>query len=280
MNQSYFTPKVSLLLGTCDAYDDTWTAFFFQLKKHWKSFNMPVYLATESKTFHFEPFNIFHPLKATNGTKIWSNRILKTLDYIQSEFILFMLDDFWLTSDVDNKLFDSIIEIMGHDKRIGYINLYADKTDNGRWLNPTGPTRGIKDSEYDLFWETTKECPFRITTSAGLWRKSFLQKLLRSNENAWQFEGKANWRANAYHKKTLILETKKRFLFYPNGGFIWGGKCKKQYINLYPAEITTECVLKRGFYDDTIKYSIPINPKNFKAYINYLRSYLPFNLRF
>ncbi|MDE7335890.1 MAG: hypothetical protein K2N10_06230, partial [Muribaculaceae bacterium] len=60
-----------------------------------------------------------------------------------------------------------------------------------------------------------------------------------------------------------------------NGGFIWSGKCKKQYIDLYPKELTTECLLKRGEYDETVKYSIPIYPNNLKTILGKILSYLP-----
>lgn len=168
--------------------------------------------------------------------------------------------------------------LCGGGVNIGYINLYADKTDNGRWLSLNGTTRGIKESEYDLCWETTRECPYRITTSAGLWRKSFLCQILRSHENAWQFEGRANWRVNRYYKNIKILETKKRLLEYPNGGFIWGGKCKEKYVNLFPPELTADCISKRGFYDETAKYSVPIVHKNLKTYWGKILSILPFKL--
>lgn len=271
--------NVSLLLGTCDAYEDTWKPFFYQLQKHWNSFSMPVYLATESKNFDYKNFNIINP-KIGYKADIWSDRIYKTLDQISSEFVLFMLDDFWLTQDIDMNVFNEIVDIMTKDEKIGYINLYADKTDNGKWLNKKGPTRGIQDCEYSLLWETTSECPYRITTSAGLWRKSFFQKILRRHENAWQFEGRANWRVNTYYKSTKILETKERLLFYPNGGFIWGGKCKSNYEKLFPQNLISECIEKRGFYDETTKYEIPSNHKNIKTLFGNLLSYLPFHLPF
>ena len=112
--------NISLIVSSCDKYEDAWVPFFTQLKKFWPEFNMPIYLGTESKTFQFEGFDIHCPLANGPVYSQWSERLLKLLDYIDTEYVLFALDDFWLTAPVDNSRFEKIVSYMSSDRRMGF----------------------------------------------------------------------------------------------------------------------------------------------------------------
>lgn len=259
---SFNNPSISLLLCSCDSYKDTWIPFCNQLKKNWPSFNMPVYLNTESLSFKYDDLDIVCPFAGKNiQFRQWSDRLLKVLDIIPSDYILFMLDDFWLTKPVDVQSFDKIFNIVVQDKNIGFVCL----------LNENNP--GAIDCEYDLLRKSTRKKIFRITTQAGIWKKSYLQKLLRSHESAWYFETRATFRSRFYSEK--IYDVKKSVLNYPVGGFLWGGKCLADYIDLYPRILINDCLNKRGTINKNDLRSYPNSKKGISYYLDILRSIMP-----
>ena len=79
--------NISMLFSSCDKYDDAWVPFFTQLKRFWPEFDMPVYMSIESKTFQFEGFDIRCPLADGPVYKQWSERLLKLLEHIDTEYV-------------------------------------------------------------------------------------------------------------------------------------------------------------------------------------------------
>ena len=232
--------QLCMLLSSCDDYEDTWKPFFMQLKEYWPSFSFPVYLGTETKVFSFPGFDIRCPLSEGKSYKQWSQRLLKLLEHIDEEFILFMLDDFWLTDPVDITSFNTILEYVKENKQIGFVCL---KQEIKEYSSAKDKANAV-DCEYPELWECRPGKSFRITTQAGIWRKKYLVKLLRSHESAWYFETRATWRSKYY--KERCFDTRFNVLTYPIGGSIGGGKLYEDYLPLYPESVYEETRNKRG----------------------------------
>ncbi len=233
--------KISMVLSSCDKYEITWHPFSEQLKRYWPEFDMPIYLGTESKCFHFDGLDIRCPLSAGKKYTQWSERLLELLKHIDSEFVLFMLDDFWLYEPVDHNSFMKILGYMEQNANIGFCCL----------KNETGTPLGKKysvESEYPELLECQKKKPFRITTQVGLWRKDYLIKIIRKHESAWYFETRATWRSRFCRERVFCV--KSTIVTYPVGGVFWGGRMYSDYLRLYPEDVTAECVKERG----TIKF--------------------------
>ena len=257
-----------MILSSCDSYEDAWYPFCHQLVTYWPEFDMPIYLGTESKTFKYEGLNIMNPLSGGKIYRQWSERLLQLLKRIDSEFVLFMLDDFWLTEKVDDSEFKRIFSYMEKDKSIGYICLKQEVKD---YSSATDKANAV-DCEYPELWECKANKSYRITTQVGLWRKKYLIKLLRSHESAWFFETRATWRSKFYRER--VFDVKKTVLTYPIGGFFGGGKCYSDYIDLYPKEIL-EVPLKRGTIQFGATRTYPKDVKGIMYYWNLLKSISP-----
>lgn len=261
--------SISLVLCSCDSYEDTWVPFCTQLVKHWPGFNMPIYLCTESKTFSYPGLDIRCPLANGKVYKQWSKRLIKLLEKIDSEFVLFMLDDFWITESVDIQSFDRILNWMNEDKRMGFVCLRYEKRDK----NTIPETIRRKNCQYPLLIQCLPKEPFRITTQVGLWRKKYLLKLLRSHESAWYFETRATFRSRFYYER--IYDVKRTVVNYPVGGFLGGGKCYKDYADLYPLEIIAPSVTKRGYINFGESRSYPGIKKGLSYYRSIALSLMP-----
>ena len=147
---------------------------------------MPVYLNTESQNFGLEGHAIecLHPISPLDkkGRPIsWSNRLRQALERVDSQYIMLMLEDFFLQSPVRNDVVIDCLKWMHEDPTIGHIDFYHEPFVDGL-------VRGefsLVDSSYD----------YAMNTLPGLWRKDFLISMLR-DENPWDFEfyGTGRWR--------------------------------------------------------------------------------------
>lgn len=228
--------KYSLLVSSCDKYEDMWIPFFKLLRHYWPSFNKDIYLCTERKKFEFSPFNIKCPL--SEQAKLytsWSEMLEVVLKNMDTDYVLFMLDDFWLQDYVKPEIIDKSISYLDENDDIGFICLIPQ-------------SKGNLDCEYNELYEKKKNQSYRITTQAGLWRKKYLIKLLRSHESAWFFETRASWRSNFYYnEKVYVVKPEYSAFTYPSGGVVWRGKFVEEYIKTYPKDIQDNYI-KRPFY--------------------------------
>lgn len=262
--------SISMVFSSCDKYDDAWFPFFTQLKKFWPEFDMPIYMGTETKTFEFEGLDIHCPLANGPVYYQWSERLLKLLDYIDTEYILFTLDDFWLTAPVDNAKFEKICSYMENDKRMGFVCLKKEIVP-GR--TSAKDMAAAVSCAYPELWRCLKRKSFRITTQIGIWKRSYLIKLLRSHESAWYFETRATWRSKFYWER--VYDVKESITVYPVGGFFGGGQCYEDYKDMFDADLIRPCVQKRGFIHFGDNRNYPPAPKGLKYYWSLFRSMLP-----
>ena len=92
--------NVSIIFCTCDAYADLWNGFFKLFRKYWPDFDGEIILNTERKAFQYEGLNISAPLNCGNDVS-WSDRLAMSLDRASGEYVLIMLEDFYLKAPVD-----------------------------------------------------------------------------------------------------------------------------------------------------------------------------------
>ncbi len=266
--------NVAMLFVSCDSYSDTWVPFFKCLKKCWPEFSMPIYVCAESKSFSTADYDINCPLKDTTGNEQWGKRLLKTLKSIKEDYILFTLEDFWLLQKVDDNKVKNIIRIMKDDSSIGYICMINEKKPKSEEWGIPDPW--VKECEYSPLWECTPKCQWRLTTQMGLWRKSYLKKMLRAHESAWAFEPLATWRSLKYSKKR-VFDTKETIFDYPYGGVLWRGRVCEKYVGMYDLDLIASCIEKRGILRDIDPIPNPQveTKKDIRYYLNVLKSYLP-----
>ena len=95
----------TLLLNSYDGGEDLWEGFFTALYVQWKEFDLPVVLNTETKKFDFKSLNI-RTINCPKKNVSWGKRLIDCLKKIDTEYVLFFLDDFWLDAPVDNEYFE------------------------------------------------------------------------------------------------------------------------------------------------------------------------------
>ena len=129
--------------------------------------------------------------------------------------------------------------------------------------------------DYPELWRCLKGKSYRITTQIGIWKRSYLIKLLRAHESAWYFETRATWRSKFYWER--VYDVKESVFVYPVSGFFVGGKCCEDYKGLFDDELIRPCVEKRGFiqFEDRDHRDYPPTPQGLSYYWSVFRSALP-----
>lgn len=187
----------TVIVNSCDKYEDTWYPFFRLMKTHWPECdNYDIILNTETKQYSCD----FMKLRTIcGGTKpTWSERLRKILENIETEFVLFFLDDFFLMSPVNTDSLSKAVELIKSDDSIGYIGLKYNKTHKFRDPDMPLPTEAF-------FNRDLTDTVNRINCNSALWRKSWLLSLLRKHETPWEFEKYGSYRSRRTNKKVLII---------------------------------------------------------------------------
>ncbi len=175
---------LTIIVCSCDRYDDLWYPYFEIFKNQWKNCKYPIVLNTESKTYAHEGLKIKCLNLYKEGEQVpWSDRMIETLKHIDTEYVLITLDDHFLISPVDNAKFEEAFDIIKKHKRISALSFIAfvpaDK--KTKWHGNFG------------LWKMNEF--FRINLDTAIWRKKALERNLRKGEDAWEFETKGTERA-------------------------------------------------------------------------------------
>jgi hypothetical protein len=176
----------TVLVNSCDAYDDCWQPFFRLLKRFWPDLDAPIVLNTETKSFSIEGLNIRCEAGRLIGEKAavpWAARLARVLGTIDTPFVLMTLDDFFIRRPVNAAVINEIACTMQKES-IGHV-----------MLSP--PHSPYRRTGHSMLVDKGQRSPYRVSLQVGLWRPSCLMRYLRMHENPWQTEiygTKRSWR--------------------------------------------------------------------------------------
>jgi hypothetical protein len=164
---------------SCDAYSDLWTPFFNLFWRHWGDCPWPVYLGTNHR-----PFSDQRVASLATGDAEWSDRLRLCLESIDSDFVLLLLEDYFLDGAVSSRLLcDKLADL----RSLGGAQL--------RVFPSPGPDRQLQ-SHPDLGIIDARAA-YRVSTQAAIWNRSHLLQLLVGSESIWNFEWNATDRSRS-----------------------------------------------------------------------------------
>jgi hypothetical protein len=175
--------KLTLVVSSCDAYEDCWLPFFKLLSTYWQAPVPPIYLNTETRGFSFPGLEIQCPrVQLEAGQELdWSDRLMRTLDHVPTEIVLYMQEDYFVNGPVDVPMLNRFVALMQRDG-ISHVSL--------KRANRTGAP-----SQYEFLDRIDQRTEYRISAQAGLWRVSSLRSYLRRHETVWELEWYGSRRA-------------------------------------------------------------------------------------
>lgn len=233
--------KCTVVVSSCDSYEDTWYPFFRIMEEQWKDRPYPIVLNTESKNFKYKDwdiktFNLYKP----GETVAWGKRLIETLKKIDSKYILFMLDDFFLLEKVDQKRIEECISWMDSDKNISVFSFWRTHQPN------------IKDGKYPHFEKRPQCGEYRLNCQAAVWRREKLISYIRPHESPWDWELLGSKRSSRYNEDFYsAIEGEPYIMTYNILEYgIIRGKWSRKIVELFQ-KYDIECDFsKRGFSDE------------------------------
>lgn len=159
---------MKILVCSCDKNDDTFELFHHCLEKYWKNHPEVIYTTETIKNPYYKTISKNYPLN------MWTKRIRETLNDINDEQILIMIDDIFIRNKVDSK-------------RIKYAS--DNLKDNIAMFNFE---KSFDSNDEDIGLEGFKKRPhksaYELSLMCGLWNKSKLLKILENDSDPWTVE--------------------------------------------------------------------------------------------
>lgn len=206
------TELCTVLISSCDAYEELWYPFFTILSKEWSALSeYPIVLNTESKKFAYEGLNIKCLQLYSSRKKVrWGERLIRTLSCIDSKYIIFLLEDFFLTAKVEQNTIEQCIQYMEQDQNIAVFNFVPVLDKENR----------ISD-KYAGFEQRSQRGKWRLNTQAAIWRRDKLMSYIRPHESAWDWEIYGSERSSRYNEDFYVSMPKAPRVFQYED--TWGG---------------------------------------------------------
>lgn len=179
----------SLLVSSCDSYEDLWEPFLNTFKKNWPDCDIEKYFITENKKFIK---NDFTTIKC-GLKKNWTDRLYYSLSSIKDDYVILMLEDFFLRSKINNE-------------GIHYFIKYIQKYDLSMIRLIKRPQGTCLNTKHTKLMQIHKDDLFRASTQATIWNKNVLKSLLCKNENIWEFELNGTIRSQSFNNFFCVKE--------------------------------------------------------------------------
>lgn len=179
LNQSQL--NCSVVVSSCDAYNDLWGPFIKTFKKNWPDCNFNKYFITENKEIFDKDFKTIK----CGLNKNWTDRLHYALSNIDDDFIILLLEDFFLRSRVDNQ-------------QVHYFVNYIKKNNLNMIRLIKRPKGTLLNSQHSSLMEIQKNDLYRVSTQGSIWKKQTLLNLLKTNESIWEFEINGTQRSTVY----------------------------------------------------------------------------------
>lgn len=185
---------VTILVNSCDLYEDAWDPFFRLLKIQWPDCAYPVILNTETKEYHCDFMDV---RTVKSGKKrSWSARLKYALDQIETRFVLFSLEDFFLTKPVNTPLLETVLEQLRANPKLGGVTFRPLEVND---------SLATTDDPAQAFKVIKSKQPYRIKVLVSLYDTNYLKSLILGDENPWVFEREFSIRS-LYAGRTLLTQ--------------------------------------------------------------------------
>ena len=254
--------EYSVLVNGCDKHFDLIPDFFKLFIKYWSSCDAKVILNTESMSYEnssIDLINLHIP-----DSRSWSDRLIQSLEHIDTEYVIIMLDDFYIESAVKTDMIKKCIEWMNADRKIACFSFKN---------TPCGkePSKKFKD-----YAELKVTDSYRFNCQIGIWRVRTLKKLLRPHEDAWHFERYSGYRSFRMNIKSYsILESVEGPFDYNWGKLNYRGKLNLSEIERLKEKTGITIIPKRETIETICNTTTPsVRSISVKKLINLIKSML------
>lgn len=108
--------KLAVYVNSFDGYSDIWEPFFSIFFKFWNSCVYPIYLVSNFKIYNDDRVKMLSVGNEIN----WFDRTINSLEMINEDYIVFLLEDYFLSKNIQNDDFYEIVDFMENNNIIFY----------------------------------------------------------------------------------------------------------------------------------------------------------------
>lgn len=177
--------KVSVVISSCNKYSYLWDIQLELFKRYWPDCPYDIYMISETTPLPNMDFgNLrlinYNTNSSTTGASDWSVNLSQVLNSIDSEYIIYLQEDYVFTSKVDMEKLQSLLEFT-IDNGINYVRLYTAPPGNG-------PQIQVNDSI--AIKEILPGTEWRNSLLLAIWKKQTLLSALSQTLGItpWDFE--------------------------------------------------------------------------------------------
>ncbi|MCX6312166.1 MAG: hypothetical protein NT084_11095 [Bacteroidetes bacterium] len=198
--------NTAVVVLSCDKYADIWAPFFAFFNKFWPECPYKIYLGSNTLGFSDNKIQTIKSGEPFN----WTADTRAILEQIKEKYVIVLLEDYFLYTNVDQGTLDRCVEMMEKEHavffRIGcfpsdHFSDYAyDKIKGNEWCG-----------------RTRIDAKYAINLQAGIWNREEFISLLKDDENPWQFElaGTKRWAASGKVCLGLVEDKKLNYVHGP-----------------------------------------------------------------
>lgn len=226
--------NVSVLIMTCDGYSDLLEPFNTLYKRYWKH-PYKTYIGTEEKDCEY-----FEAIK-TKGS--WTARVRQTLEKIDSDYVIFLLDDFFFHKKVNQERIEVLIPQFKDNTAVFNFELNKDTKTEENALN------GFK--------KRLNKQMYLCSCQPSIWNRKILIELLQQDMNPWQWETQVLDSKYDFYINTTDLIFDIGYYEERKSWCVVQGKWAVECRSLFKRENIEVDFSKRGFYDMKLSIIIP-----------------------
>ncbi|QWD60453.1 hypothetical protein [Polynucleobacter sp. MWH-UH35A] len=208
----------AVVVLSCDKYSDVWPFTLASLERYYDNFNKIYFVSNEIEVIQDNITNI-----KVGADLNWSSSLIKALNMISEKYLLILLEDMIIDSNVNNETLlygYSLIE----SNSFQHLQFSNFKKPNVRYLNE-------KLGVYDV------GAPYSVNVM-GYWNKDILSKLLIEGESPWNFEVFGSYRMQYFGKSGSIIPSPFNYLHLIEKGRWIPGICR--ILNIKYPDISTK----------------------------------------
>lgn len=182
----------AILVLSCDRYSDAWRPFFELFSRYWKDCPFPVYLGTNEQGFDFPGVNVIQ----SGAPRNWSDDTLSILRQMKEEYVIVLLEDYFLQSKVDNAWLQRCLDFT-RDRNAPFMRIASFRRDHF----PMYAYDVIKENPH--FGVSRKDAMYRINLQAAIWKRQAFMELIKPGESPWEFEVNGSIRSREWTGECL-----------------------------------------------------------------------------
>jgi hypothetical protein len=241
MNKRSSGHELTIVVNTCDTYRDVLEIFFLALNNYWPNCPYPIVINAESQTYNYAAR--VHNYQSASGADDWGNRILSTLESIDTQFVLMVYDDFILDASVSNESIEEALEVLKSQAKAVVTYL----------INTSIP---LEPKTLGTFIPLKDRVNYRLNSSPAIWKKKALMSYTFAGDTPWAWEAFGTYRTWGDGNIFYSLNPIKADIYpynYSKGGAIYRGKWVRGVVDSLPQKYHLQIDWNiRGFSSDVV----------------------------